>query len=432
MKKVFTGGMSMRLTALILAAAMSAGSAYADTLQEAMRDAENTNPSLAASRARLDATREALPQAWAEALPQISLSAGASAARRFGGNNATTTTTNSNGDSSDWDGSANVSQLLFSSGRILSTTRSARAQIEGAVADYDQINQQLLLDVVSSYADVRQAQAVVSARQRTVENLTTQVDFSQAQFDAGVVTRTDVAQSQARLAQARTLLVQGQGQLSAAVEAYMRLVGRPPADLADPPEAEGLPVSLESALDVAGRASPVLRSAKAATEQADADVGVAASGGRLRVTLEGSSSVGGDFDDDSRESSGDSVGVRLSLPLFSGGAVRSRTRQQRALRTASNLDLVNAQRTVRESVTTSWTGLNSARSAVTSARDQVSAAELAYEGVTLERETGLRSTIEVLETEQDLLDARLALAQAERDLVVAERQMLASMGQLQP
>ena len=167
--------------------------------------------SLAAQRARLDATREALPQAWSEALPQISLSASASAANRYGGTSSSSSSTVSNGSSSDWDGSANVSQLLFASGRVLGTTRSARAQIEGAVADYDQVNQQLLLDVVGAYADVRQAQAVVAARERTVENLSTQVEFAQAQFDAGVVTRTDVAQSQARLAQARTLLVQGAG-----------------------------------------------------------------------------------------------------------------------------------------------------------------------------------------------------------------------------
>jgi outer membrane protein len=89
------------------------------------------------------------------------------------------------------------------------------------------------------------------------------------------------------------------------------------------------------------------------------------------------------------------------------------------------------QRGVQEDVTNSWTGLASARAAVLSAREQVQAAELAYEGVRLEQETGLRSTVEVLDQEQDLLNARLALAQAERDLVVAERQLLASVGSLE-
>jgi outer membrane protein len=174
----------------------------------------------------------------------------------------------------------------------------------------------------------------------------------------------------------------------------------------------------------------VLRGALADTQLADANVDVAASQGRLRVTLEAGQSIGADFNDDFSESTQDSVGVRVTVPLFQGGAVRSRTRAQRALRSAANLDLAAAQRSVQESVTNAWTGLASARAAVASAREQVEAAELAYEGVRLEQETGLRSTVEVLDQEQDLLNARLALAQAERDLVVAERQMLAAMGVL--
>lgn len=416
----------MRLLIVSLAALMAgAPFASADTLTEAMASAVDSNPSLAAQRQRLRATREALPQAWSEALPQISLSGSATASDRDSDNPFL------EGDrEEDWSASAGASQLLFAGGRVLATTRGARAQIRGAVADYDASMQALLLDVTGAYADMRQANAVVAARETTVSNLSRLFEYAQAQFDAGVVTRTDVAQSQARLAQARTQLVQAQGALAAAVQAYLRLVGRPPSDLEAPPTVTGLPADLESALDFAGRNSPVLRSAIADTELADANVDVAASAGRMRVTLEAGQSIGADFNDDFSESTADSVGVRVSVPIFQGGATRSRTRQQRALRSASNLDLAAAQRGVQESVTNAWTGLASARAAVDSAREQVEAAELAYEGVRLEQETGLRSTVEVLDQEQDLLTARLALAQAERDLVVAERQMLASIGAL--
>jgi|CXWL01.1.fsa_nt_gi outer membrane protein len=420
----------MRLLMVSLLALAVAMPASADTLGEAMSAAAESNPSLAAQRARLRATREALPQAWAEALPQVSLSAGATR-RAFGGENADGTPVTAPAQE-DWSGSASASQLLFGSGRVLASTRAARAQIRGAVADYDFALQTLLLDVTRAYADVRQAQAVVAARGTTVENLTRLLEYAQAQFDAGVVTRTDVAQSQARLAQARTQLVQAQGGLAASVQAYQRLVGRPPSELQEPPSALGLPSDLESALNTAGTQSPVLRGAVADTEQADANVDVAAAQGRLRVTLEGSQSLAGDFDPGDFEQEGDSVGVRLSVPLFQGGAIRSRTRAQRALRSASNLDLAATQRSVQEGVTNAWTGLASARAAVESARDQVRASELAYEGVRLEQETGLRSTVEVLDQEQDLLTARLSLAQAERDLVVAERQMLAQVGALAP
>jgi len=417
--------MLMRTLIVSLVALAVAMPANADTLPEAQAAAAESNPTLAAQRQRLRATREALPQAWAEALPQISVSGSATRSSRGADNPAL------DGPASEgWSANASASQLLFGSGRVLASTRAARAQIRGAVADYDQALQVLLLDATRAYADVRQAQAVVAARETTVANLSTLLEYAQAQFDAGVVTLTDVSQARARYAQARTQLVQAQGAMAAAVQAYQRLIGRPPSDLQSPPTAAGLPTDLQSALDTAGTQSPVLRAAVARTEQADANVDVAASSGRPRVTLEAGQSIGADFNDDLSEVRGDSVGVRVQVPIFQGGAIRSRTRQQRALRSASNLDLAAAQRSVQETVTNAWTGLASARAAVQSAREQVEAAELAYEGVRLEQETGLRSTVEVLDQEQDLLTARLALAQAERDLVVAERQLLASVGGL--
>ena len=416
----------MRVVMVSLAALMALSApASAETLAESMVSAIEGNPTLAAQRQRLNATREALPQALSAALPQVSISGSASAVDRDSDNPLLDTDR-----SETWSANANVSQLLFGSGRVLASTRAARAQVAGAVADYELAQQTLLLDVTRAYADVRQNQAILAARQTNVSNLTRLLEFAQAQFDAGVVTRTDVAQAQARLAQARTQYVQAQGLYAAAVQAYQRLVGRPPADLVAPLPAAGLPRDLASALEQAEDTSPLLISAIAATRQADANVDVAAAQGRVNVTLEAGAGMGADFNDDLSETTNDSVGVRVSVPLFQGGLIRSRTRAQRALRAASNLDLAATQRTVQESVTNAWTGLASARAAVDSAREQVEAAELAYEGVTLEQETGLRSTIEVLDQETDLLNARIALAQAERDLVVAERQLLAAVGVL--
>ena len=133
-----------------------------------------------------------------------------------------------------WTGSASASQLVFGSGRVLASTRAARAQIRGAVADYD-----LALQNVAARRDAPPTRTCARHRpssprgETTVSNLTRLFEYAQAQFEAGVVTRTDVAQAQARLAQARTQLVQAQGALAAAVQAYQRLVGRPPQDLED-------------------------------------------------------------------------------------------------------------------------------------------------------------------------------------------------------
>lgn len=417
----------MRSLIVSLLALAAASPVAAETLDEAMVSAVETNPGLAAQRQRLRAAREALPQALSEALPQINVTGLASRRDAESDNPALVEPK-----TETWTTSANASQLVFGSGRVLASTRAARAQIRGAEAGYDLVLQNLMLNVTRAYADVRQAHAVVDARQTTVNNLTRLLEYAQAQFDAGVVTRTDVAQSQARLAQARTLLVQAQGGLAAAVQAYTRLVGHAPSELAAPASATGLPADLEAALSGAVDTSPVLRGAVADSQLADANVDVAASSGRARVTFEAGLAEGGVFDDRTTEATTDTMGLRVAIPLFQGGAIRSRTRQQRALRAASNLDLADAQRAVHESVTNAWTGLASARAAVESAREQVQASELAYEGVRLEQETGLRSTVEVLDQEQDLLTARLALAQADRDLVVAERQLLAAVGVLAP
>jgi outer membrane protein len=396
-----------------------------DTLSDAMLAAVQTNPTLAASRQRLNATKQALPQAWSEALPQINFSASANTG------DTDRTQPDPPADAPTWSGSLSASQLLFASGRIIGTTRAASAEIRGAVADYNQSLQQLLLDVTSAYADVLQAKSNVDAQKTTADNLTTLYQYARAQFDAGVVTRTDVAQAEARLAQARTQLVQAQGALAASVQAYVRLVGHPPSGLAAPQDALELPSDLQSALDTAGRNSFVLMSAVASVDEAHANVLVAASGMGPRLSLQAGRTVAGTFDEDDSDATSDAVGLRLTMPIFSGFANLSRTRQQESLARAANYDLVAAQRSVQESVTNSWTGLASARAAVDSAQQQVSAAELAYQGIRLEQETGLRSTIDVLNQEQDLLTARLALAQAQHDLIVAERQMLASMGRLQ-
>jgi outer membrane protein len=419
----------LRLLTIGCVAAALAAPASAETLDEAVAAALESNPTLGAARLRLNAVREQLPQARAEALPFVSANADANSSRNERGD------LGGPGDddrSEGWSANLSASQLLFAGGRVAASVRQARANIAGAIADYTNTEQQLILDVADAYAAVRQGQAVLEAREKSVANLTEQHRFAQAQFEAGLVTRTDVAQSAAQLAQARTQLVQARGLVAAAVEAYLRLVGHPPADLSPPATAQGMPPSLDQALELGGRENPTLLSAQAAAQSADAAVAIANSNFFPTVSLTAGLGESGDFDDSEETFSSDSVGVRMSWDLFTGGLNRSRARQQRALRSAANLDVAAAQRVVREQVTTAWTSLQSAQAAVVSAREQVEAAELAYTGIRLEQETGLRSTIDVLIQEAQLLDARLALAQAERDLVVAERNLLASVGALAP
>jgi TolC family type I secretion outer membrane protein len=416
--------MLKRLLLLSAAFAVFVTSATAETLNDAMQQALDTNPTIEARRSRLDATREALPQARAGILPALSVSAGADATRRDGGGLGTR-------DDEGWSASASASQLLFASGSVAASVKQARARIAGAEADYVGAVQQLLLDVTSAYAGLREASAIVDARQKTAQNLEAQTRYARARFDAGVSTRTDLAQAEARLAQARTQLIQAQGSLAAANETYRRIVGAPAGTLAPAPRLADLPASLDAALALAVQQSPTLVSARAAEVAADAAVSAAGAARGPRISLEAGSSLAGDFRDATTEdSTSDSVGLRFSVPLFTGGAASSRTREQRALRQAAALDRVAAERQVRESVTTAFTAVDTARAAYTSAQEQVTAAETALRGVTLEQDVGLRATVEVLDQENDLLTARLALAAAERELAIAERRLLLATGEL--
>lgn len=412
---------------LVAVAVLALGvDASAETLDEAMAGALAVNPSIAAARARVDAVREQLPQARAEALPSVSAGASATSSEtRVDG-------VPSQGRSENWNLTTSASQTLYAGGRINALQSAARARIASAEADYGSTEQALLLQVTQAYAAVIEARAIIEARVRTTQNIDELRAFASARAEAGVATRTDVAQAESRLAQARTQLIQAEGSLAAAVETYRRLVGAMPADLTPPPTAPGLPASLDEALERAARFSPTLLSARAAEEAAVFSVDVAAAAGRPRVALEASAGASDALSGSGRQTDQDSVGLRVSVPVFSGGAVRSRTRESRAQRAAASLDRAAAESQVRETVTTAWTGLTTARAAATSAAAQVDAAEVAYRGVRLEQELGLRTATDALNQENDLLTARLSFAAAARELVVAERRLLAATGELRP
>jgi outer membrane protein len=405
-----------------LASAVIAPTAQAETLSEAMAVSLETNPTIEAERARLRAAEEQLPQARSDILPSLSVSASADTSRsEFAGVSA---------DSEGWGASVNASQLLFASGQVAYNVRFARAQVATAAADYVSNVQELLLQVTQAYAFVRETRAGVEARQKTLENLEEQRRFAQARFEAGAATRTDLAQAEARLAQARTQYIQAQGALAAANETYLRVVGRPAGELQPVSAVEGLPPTLEDALQTAVQRSPILEAARAQEVAADASVKLASASRGPRLSLEAGASLSDEFNARNAERNSDSVGLRLSLPLFTGGFTSSRVRQQRALRTAVSLERAAAERAVREQVTTAWTDVATSRSALQAAQEQLAAAELAYRGVRLEQDVGLRATYEALDQENELLAARLAVAAAERDLAIAERQLAASIGAL--
>ena len=391
-----------------------------------------TNPSLAAERSRVRAVRQALPQAWAELLPQVS--AEASVIEQDSTEDEFTPAFTIREQPEYWIASVRSSTLLFGSGRVLASTRQARAQIASAVALYQDAVQGLVLEFTQAYAETIFAREALAAQEESLTNLEEQVRFARSNQREGFLTRTDVAQAEARVASATADLARARARVTDAVQLYERVVGHAPADLAPPPPLAGLPANLSDALAIAEEEHPALVAAAADIAGANAAVDLAAANGRARLFIESNNSTydavehGGDFSQEFDST----VSMRVYVPLFSGGATRSRAQQQRYVRDAARHTLTDTQRGVSQRVNVSWSNLDSARTRLVASRTRLEAAELASRGTRREQQFGQRSMIDVLNQEQERLSARVALAEAERDVVVAERVLAASIGIVAP
>lgn len=418
-------GLAAIAACLILAATASA---RAETLEDAFRDASGSSPDLASRRARVAAQRAAISLAYADALPQIAVNiTGArqdrdDPARRISGTERR----------DEWRAGAQASQLVFGSGRVRAAARQARAQLEASEAGYRETFQSLLLQTAQAYADVRASRAVLAAQRETLKNLEGQRAYVVANQRAGFLTLTDVAQADARIASSKSQLARAEAELVAAERSFLRFVGRPPGDLDLPETPYLLPTDMGYALELATRKRHSLEAARQQERAADAAVDAAHAAGRPRISLEANSFVdnGFEFEDDDRVIE-DYVALRVTIPIFSGGVNRARARQQRAVRSASRYDIAIAHREIERGVATALAELEAARAAETAALEEIRAAELALRGIRREQQSGLRSVIDVLDQEQDLLGARLSLARAERDRIVAERSLQFETGVLE-
>jgi TolC family type I secretion outer membrane protein len=396
-------------------------------LDLAMGEAIATNPELAARAARVEARKQSTPIAIAEALPQI---VGTATAEKFDRDDPSQRLTGSR-NTETWRGGGSFQQLVYGSGRVRAAVSQARAEYRAEAALFGEASNILLMQTVRAYADVREARAALEAQNATRENLLQQKRYVDANQKKGFLTVTDVAQAQARIASSEGQAARARAEVVTAERAFVRIVGRLPGDLPPPAPVDGLPATLDEAYAAAARNRKAVESARQQVRAADAAIAFARSGGGPRLTLEASSFFDNSFNAQQADRViDDTVTMRLTLPVFSGGAVRARTKQQRALRSAARLDLAYTLRQIEETVTTAWASLDAARIERASAEAGVAAAELAVRGVKREQANGLRSVFEVLDQEQTLLNARLALARAERDLAVAERQMLFETGML--
>jgi outer membrane protein len=320
--------------------------------------------------------------------------------------------------------SLSAQMTVYDFGRTQFAIEAAKQTVLAAREALVSLEQQVLLAAVVAFVDVRLQQAVVALRQNNVRVIGEQLRAAQDRFDVGEVTRTDVAQAQARLAESEANLVSAEGALTVAREAYKATVCQYPGNLTAPPKPPRTAQSVDAALAVALRTHPDIRQAQRTVAAADLTVQRAKAG--FMPTITGQAQLG--IDGEGLQENG--LGFQFNQTIYSGGLLASLMRQSIANRDASQAALQQAGVRVAETVGNVWSNLDVADATIVATQQQIDAAQIAFDGVREEASLGARTTLDVLDAEQDLLDARNARVAAEASRYVNVYRLLASMGLL--
>ncbi|HEX6740355.1 MAG TPA: TolC family outer membrane protein [Sphingomicrobium sp.] len=410
-----------------LIAGLLAGTAAADTLREALVSTYNTNPTLTAQREALKATDATVAIARAAGRPQISGTAGInrdlsrSGVLVQGGHGPTLSL------------GADVSYPLFNGGSVRNSVNAAKTRVEAGRANLRAVEGDVFTQAVSVYMDVIRDRAIVELNRNNVRVLTTNLEATRDRFEIGDVTRTDVAQSEARLQLGRSQLATAQGNLTTSEANYRAVIGHAPGNLAPPPPLPPLPATSDEAVRIALANNPDLIAFARNAAAAGYDVRVAQAG-RL-PTLSGV--VSGTYVNELGDrqtgfpSTGSqaTAGLNARVPIFQGGLPSARVRQARALEGQALEQMIGTERTVIAQTRAAFANYDAAQKTIQASTIAVQANELALEGTRAEQGVGTRNVLDVLNAEQELLLSQVSLVTAKRDAYVAGFQLLNAMGQ---
>ncbi len=423
------------LSLAVAGVGMACSEAAADTLEWALVQAYQNNPSLNAQRAALRATDENVPQALSGYRPKLSITG-------TGGYNyekATQALPVGGVLSSIQYGEpfvsrgvgATATQTLFNGFQTANRTRQAESQVEGARETLRVTEQQVLLDAATAYMNLLRDQAILDLNRRNVEVLTEQLKQTRDRFNVGEVTRTDVAQAESRLAAGRSALLGAQSNYVTSQANYRRIIGVDPGRLAPGTPVDRLsPNVLPKAIAQGQAQSPSVLAAMYGVDAAELAVKVSEGAlyPNLTVTASALQSQNPAFEV-VKETAASIVGT-LTVPIYQGGAEYSAIRQSKETLGQQRLNLDINRDQARATVVQSWGQLDAAKAQIEATTAQVNAAEIALNGVREEARVGQRTTLDVLNAQQELVNARVALVTAQHDRVVASYTLLAAVGGL--
>jgi outer membrane protein len=413
----------------------AAAPARADTLEWALVQAYQNNPSLNAQRAALRATDENVPQALSGYRPKLSLDANGGYNYFSQLNKAKSGNTVAYDQLNESLGTrgfgATATETLYNGFQNANRTRQAESQVMAARETLRVTEQQVLLDAATAYMNLLRDQAILDLNRRNVEVLTEQLKQTRDRFNVGEVTRTDVAQAESRLAAGRSALLGAQSNYVTSQANYRRVIGVDPGRL-DPgtPVDRLSPAVLSKAIVEGETQSPSVLAAMYGVDIAELTVKV--SEGALYPNLGVTASVQQSYDAIPQTLKQTNVSVlgQLTVPIYQGGAEYSAIRQSKETVGQQRLNLDVNRDQARATVVQSWGQLDAAKAQIEATTAQVNAAEIALNGVREEARVGQRTTLDVLNAQQELVNARVALVTAQHDRVVASYTLLAAVGGL--
>jgi outer membrane protein len=422
------GGWATLLAAGLIAAL--ADPVRAQTLPEALVRTYQGNPQLNAERARLRGTDEGVPQALAGYRPQIvaSLTGGLQAVRVLLPDNTVQTAT-----LRTWIVGVTVSQTLLNGFKTANTVRQSEAQVRSGREALRNVGQGVLLDAVTAYTNVLANQSLVEAQRINVTFLKETLGTTRKRLDAGDVTPTDVAQAEARQSRGLADLNAVEVALAISQATYAQVTGAPPGRLvaADPID-RLMPRTREEALASARREHPAILAAMSDTDVAQLGIKIAESSLYPTVGVQGSVSRSREADTSLSTTNQDVASIlgQATVPLYDGGLAASQIRQSKELAMQARIVLQQIRDQAQTAVIGAWATHEGAKIALAAAESEVRAASVALAGVQKEAQGGQRTTLDVLNSQQDLIAARARLIGAQRDRVIAAYTLLSAIGRL--
>jgi outer membrane protein len=412
--------------------------AMAETLREALAKAYASNPTITAQRANLRATDENVPIARAAGLPNVSANGGY-VENVFAPDGNSIGSSNNSFVNPARQATANTQLTvpIYTGGAVRNSVLGAETRVEAGRALLRGTEADLFTAVVGAYMDVIRDEAIVGLNQQNVHVLDVNLQASRDRFQVGDLTRTDVAQSEARLALARAQLESAQARLISSRESYIRVVGSPPTDLQVPPALPHLPTTAAAAVETAIGDNPALLAAQRQRDATAFDINVARASRSPRVNAVVGANYynylgalgAGTGQRVGQTGTGGTVGLALSLPLFQGGRPAAQIRQAQALRAQAIENVTASERAVVAQTRSAYAVYTSSQQVIASSETAVSANRLSLQGVRAENSVGTRTILDILNAEQELLNSQVTLVTARRDSYVAGFALLAAMGQ---